>query len=167
MPRRNPERRRPEERWAAERIEWEQKQRGWTNAQLAEAMTKVGCHLDPSAMYKIYRGSPRRSISVEELAAFSEVLDVPVQDLLQPVRVHYSKQLNTLLERLKGEQIELTRQYAIVDQTIRELVLLSADVNALSFRLVAAAARREACMYELTDICLEVEEALEHQEERA
>lgn len=49
---------------------------------LAGRMTSFGCPIRPSALFKIEKGQPRRKISVDELVAFSQVLGVPVEQLV-------------------------------------------------------------------------------------
>ena len=55
--------------------------RGWSCAAMAEAMTNQGCHIDPSAIYKI-EGQPRRRITVDELVAFARIVGSTVDELL-------------------------------------------------------------------------------------
>ena len=83
MPRPNQERTIGAESALAFRIESERGARGWSLATLAEEMTAVGCPIDASAIYKIEKGSPRRRITVDELAALSRVWAIPMDRLVQ------------------------------------------------------------------------------------
>jgi hypothetical protein len=47
-------------------------------------MTKAGCAINGSALYKIEKGVPRRRITVDEHVAFASVFEVPMEDLLTP-----------------------------------------------------------------------------------
>lgn len=69
----------------AERVAQEREAAGLSYEKLAEKMTEAGCAIQGSALYKIEKGNPRRRVTVDELLAFSEVFDIPVDDLLTPV----------------------------------------------------------------------------------
>lgn len=84
MPRPNPPRAIGGERDLARRIGHERESRGMTYEGLAALMTKAGCPIQPSAIYKIEKAEPPRRITVDELVAFAEVFAVPVQNLLLP-----------------------------------------------------------------------------------
>jgi len=72
MPRANPRQPGPEER-AAKRIEHERTKRGWSTAELARRMTEEGVPVNQSSIYKIEKGSPRRTISLDEAHALVSV----------------------------------------------------------------------------------------------
>lgn len=97
MPRPNRPRSVQAEAHLARRILLEREGRGWTYDGLAERMTKSGCPVDPSAIYKIEKGKPPRRIVVDELVAFAQVFGVPVEDLLLPPELAAQKQLTELV----------------------------------------------------------------------
>lgn len=84
MPRPNAPRTVFAEAHLASRITIEREALAMTYEGLAERMTRVGCPIDRTAIYKIEKGTPRRRIVVDELVAFAKVFGVPVQDLLLP-----------------------------------------------------------------------------------
>lgn len=98
MPRPNRPRSIASEENVARRIAYEREQRGWSYAGLASRMTKVGCAIDQSALYKVENSTPRRRISVDELVALSTVLDIPVDELLVPPEIATDKRALELLE---------------------------------------------------------------------
>lgn len=58
---------------------------GWTLETTARRLADVGCPLHSSAVFKIERG--QRRIGVDELVAFSKILDISVDELLSPVEL--------------------------------------------------------------------------------
>jgi len=93
MPRPNPPRSIAGERSLARRIGHERERRAMTYEGLAARMTKAGCPIQASALYKIEKSDPPRRITVDELVAFSEVFATPVQDLLLPPEVVAKEEL--------------------------------------------------------------------------
>ena len=66
----------------ARRIAYERKERAWSPGGLADLMTKAGCAMKQSAVWKIENGEPRRKITVDELLGFGRVFDLSVEELL-------------------------------------------------------------------------------------
>ena len=66
MPPKNAGRSGTREDLLAERISRLREERGWTYEALARRMTMAGCPIQPSAIYKTEKGSPRRRVVVEE-----------------------------------------------------------------------------------------------------
>lgn len=85
MPRQNKPRTLGSEDTLAKRIAFEREQEDMTYDALARAMTEAGCPVDRSAIHRIEKGSPRRTISVDELVAVSVVFGKTVEDMLRPV----------------------------------------------------------------------------------
>jgi transcriptional regulator with XRE-family HTH domain len=85
MPRVNPGRSLRSEQNLARRISLERTRRGWTLETTARRLADVGCPLHSSAVFKIERG--QRRIGVDELVAFSKILDISVDELLSPVEL--------------------------------------------------------------------------------
>lgn len=100
----------------ADRIAHERQSRGWTMQQLADRMDEVGCTMHHTAIYKIEKGKPRRSVSFEEATAFAQVFDVSLDDLAMPVELVAETELLSLVARL----VELQRdEYRIDRQRLR------------------------------------------------
>ncbi len=79
MPRPNPPRTLAGEDTLRRRIAYEREQRGWSPAGLASRMTKAGCPIQQSAIWKIENAG--RQIKVTELLALQRVFDVPMEEL--------------------------------------------------------------------------------------
>lgn len=84
MPRPNQPRSIVSEQALARRIAHERESRGMSYEGLASRMTRAGCPIQASAIYKIEKSDPPRRIVVAELVAFSQVFSVPVEQLLLP-----------------------------------------------------------------------------------
>lgn len=84
MPRPNKNRTIGAEDALAQRIAVERTARGWSYQDLADAMTEAGCPIQASAIYKVEKGSPRRRVTVNELAALSDAWAIPMDRLVQP-----------------------------------------------------------------------------------
>jgi hypothetical protein len=59
-------------------------------------MTKAGCPINGSGLYKIEKTDPPRRITVDELVALAEVFNVTVEDLLMPPEVAARRELVAL-----------------------------------------------------------------------
>lgn len=97
MPRPNPHRSIASEQSLARRIAYERESRGMSYDGLALRMSKAGCPINASALYKIEKADPPRRITVDELVALSRVFGVPIADLLEPPERLLSKELLGLL----------------------------------------------------------------------
>lgn len=98
MPRPNRDRTVLAEENLARRIAFEREARGWTYEGTAKRMTNIGCPIQPTAIYKIEKGQPRRRISVDELVAFAKVFDFDVEEMLLPVGAVLNDAAKTYLE---------------------------------------------------------------------
>ncbi len=157
----NPNRRRPEEWWAAQRIAFEQRRRRWSNAELATRLTAAGCPIDQSAISKIYKGKPKpRAISTNELAAFAQVLELPVAELLRPLRSALSAQANDLLEELDERRSDVVKAASAAQDVLRRVALFTGDVEALDVRFMDALVAQESALVLVVDLLLEAEAAL-------
>lgn len=65
----------------ARRIALEREQRGWSPAGLASRLTRIGCPMTQSGIWKIENGEPRRRITFDEAVAFAEVFEISLADL--------------------------------------------------------------------------------------
>lgn len=97
MPRPNQPRSIASEDALARRIGFEREARGWSPQGLAARMTKAGCPIQASAIYKIEKGDPPRRITVDELVAFSRVFALPVDHLLLPPELVVADELAELV----------------------------------------------------------------------
>src|SRR5258708_10614078 len=61
----------------ARRVEYERGTRGWSREDLARRMTEAGAAVNQSAIYKIEKGEPRRTISLDEAHALAKVFGFP------------------------------------------------------------------------------------------
>jgi len=83
----------------ARRITYEREQRSWSPGGLANLMTKAGCPIGQSAIWKIENGNPRRKITVDELLTFAKVFEVEVTNLLLPPELAARPDLLVLIEK--------------------------------------------------------------------
>ncbi|MFV0634909.1 helix-turn-helix domain-containing protein [Demequina sp.] len=83
----------------ADKIRIERTARGWSYGALSRELGRVQCKIAASSLHRIERGTPRRTISAEELFAFAEVFDLDVARLAQPASEHFRARAATLLER--------------------------------------------------------------------
>lgn len=121
MPRPNPGRSLRTERDLARRISHERERLGMSYAGLAERMTRAGCPINQSALYKIEKGVPPRGISVSELVALSDVFGVPVQDLLLPVDLVLTARTRELLSKWDEAVIEATEASSRAEEAWTQL----------------------------------------------
>jgi transcriptional regulator with XRE-family HTH domain len=109
MPRPNQPRSIASEQALARRIADEREARGWSYDGLASRMTKVGCAIQSSAIYKIEKSDPPRRITVDELVGFSEVFGIPVDQLLLPPELAAKKELVKLITAWDAARVEAAR----------------------------------------------------------
>lgn len=100
MPRPNPHRSLKSEGDLARRVAYERDLRGWSHAGLAERLTRAGCPIQASAIWKIENGQPRRRITVDEMLAFAEVFGSKVEDLLRPPELILGERVRALLDEM-------------------------------------------------------------------
>lgn len=83
----------------AQRIRAERERRGWTYEALASRMEAVGCPIQPSAIYKVEKGKPRRRVTVDEFVALANVFELELADLLLPIELVSDREARRLLDR--------------------------------------------------------------------
>jgi len=154
----NEGRRRLEDSYVARRLDHEQKKRGWSNAKLAQRMGRAGCAMDPSALSKIKAG--KRKINVEELASFAQVLAVSVQDLLKPLELALSTEINEVLEELDERRHALMEASNAAAAAVQKVCLLVTQAGHLTPKMLQAAVRQETAMLHMIDVMLEAEAAI-------
>lgn len=123
----------------ARRVEYERKRRGWSQERLAALMAKAGVPVHQSAISKIERTTDRRAIAVDEALAFARVFEIPVLEMLQPVKAAMSAEVERLwkqllhdtelarLAQIKADEArlglgELLEQHPDADPVLKELV---------------------------------------------
>lgn len=121
MPPRNPNRALLTESALAARVAAEREKRGWTYEGLAVRMGQAGCPINQSGLYKIEKGEPRRRITVDELVAFSEVFQVPVDQLLLPPDLALSREAAVLLIAWYNAQSAEVRAKADTESALASL----------------------------------------------
>ena len=73
---------------------------------LAKRMAEVGCPIQPSALHRIEKGTPRRKVSVDELVAFSEVFGKSIQDLISLPRGELDEQVQEALASFVSDHMQ-------------------------------------------------------------
>lgn len=91
------------EKNVAQRVAYEREQRGWSYAGLALRMTKAGCKIDQSALYKIEKADPPRRITVDELVGFAEVFGLTLVELTTPLDTVISTKMQELLANCRRD----------------------------------------------------------------
>lgn len=76
----------------AERVATLRTERDWSYEGLAKRMTDAGCTIQPSALFKIEKGEPRRRITVDELYGFVRVFGTTVDDLMASTELRAQQQ---------------------------------------------------------------------------
>ncbi|MPY38489.1 helix-turn-helix transcriptional regulator [Streptomyces phyllanthi] len=66
---------------AAARIQFEREIRGWSTNRLSDEMNAAGYVMNPSAVWRIEKGTPRRRIHLEEAIGFAAVFGLPLEEL--------------------------------------------------------------------------------------
>lgn len=97
MPRPNAPRSIASENALARRVAHEREAAGMSYEGLASRMTKVGCAIQASAIYKIEKADPPRRITVDELVGFGKVFGLPVEQLLLPPELVAADELAELV----------------------------------------------------------------------
>jgi len=70
------------ETYLAQRLAQERERLRMSYDGLAERMTAAGCAIHPSALFKVEKGKPARRVTVNELVTLSEVLGIPMNELV-------------------------------------------------------------------------------------
>lgn len=118
MPQRNPNRTLDLETQVARRIAAARDARDWSYAELAKRMERVGCAIQPSALFRIEKGDPPRKISVNELGALALVFDIPPQDLLDATDSAAHLDVQRAVTGVTDAMRELNAALADLEETI-------------------------------------------------
>jgi transcriptional regulator with XRE-family HTH domain len=115
----------------ARRVAYERERRGWSPGGLARLMTKAGCPMNQSSIWKIENGEPRRKITVDEAIAFAKVFETTLEELLTPPDLIAQTAAAERALRLLGHYGERFEAAAIAlarcDETAAELEEVLAD----------------------------------------
>jgi transcriptional regulator with XRE-family HTH domain len=82
MPRQNPRPDTSAEAIVARNVQWRREARGWSMAELASRMAAAGSPVNQTAIHKIEKGEPRRTISLNEALALAQAFGITVAELL-------------------------------------------------------------------------------------
>jgi transcriptional regulator with XRE-family HTH domain len=131
MPRPNRGRTLNVEASVARRIAYERDRRNWTNDGLASRMTLHGCGMHPSAIHKILRLDQPRRITANELAAFAEVFEIGLDELIKPPEVLLEGRAKATFEQWANAVAESDRAHQELARAEAEVVqLLAANPDA-------------------------------------
>jgi transcriptional regulator with XRE-family HTH domain len=137
MPKRNAPAALTHETAVADRITRERDLRGWSLEVTAKRMTDAGCPINPSAIYKIESGEPRRRVTVNELVAFAIVFELPIAELVLPAGVA-DQEVRMLRDELHAAKMEY---YRLQDRMLAAKARLGRAEEALRLATGAAAER--------------------------
>lgn len=121
MPRPNPGRTLKYEEFAAGNIARLRADRDLTYEALAAKMTGVGCPIQPSALFKIEKGTPPRKVTINELVAFGMVFGVPVVELLEDPGAEPSLEMGRILHRAEEAHRAVVAAQEDLDEAVREM----------------------------------------------
>jgi hypothetical protein len=116
--------------------------------------------MDQSAIHKIIKKG--RRVTVNELVAFSEVLEVSINELLLPLEIALSRELNDLLVELTVHREAYAEAAVPLTVTIRKISQRMFQNGWFTPRLLDALDAQERAMLNLIDIALEAELAIEN-----
>lgn len=88
--------------------------RDWSPAGLASRMTKAGCPMKQSAIWKIENGEPRRRITFDEAVTFARVFEVPLEDFAVPPELVQA-------EAAASTVVEMQFQLQYIENTAEQL----------------------------------------------
>lgn len=124
----------------AARILLERERLGKSPAELAEWMTKAGCPMTQSGIWKIENGNPRRRITFDEAVAFAKVFGMTLQELAQPPEVVHADRASDLVVQLRQDaetRIVLQDRWGASVEEIGDL--MAADPTGLVCEVVNSA----------------------------
>jgi len=116
--------------------------------------------MDQSAIHKIIKAEPPRKITVNELAAFADILEVPVESLLQPLETALSAKANALLDELHSSRTALMKASGAASKVVREIGVFLGSAQQLDSQVIDAMVKQDTAMVNLIDVLIEAEAAL-------
>jgi transcriptional regulator with XRE-family HTH domain len=120
MPRPNKARTVLAETYLAQRLAQERERRGMSYEGLAERMTAAGCAIQASALFKVEKGKPPRRVTVDELVALSEVLGIPMNELVSDPSKQWSARAWELHELMNIQFAAFAEAQAMADKANAE-----------------------------------------------
>jgi transcriptional regulator with XRE-family HTH domain len=90
------------------RITLLREQREWTADALAQRMTDAGCPMDRATIYKIEKGTPPRTIDVDELVAFAGVFGLTVTQMLSDPDLELDEKVAALYDQWRAHTAAAT-----------------------------------------------------------
>lgn len=151
------------EAFVAVHVERAMQERDMTYQELSHAMATAGAPLSISSIHRMLKGQPRRRIHVNELVALSQVLHIPLADLMQPTEGQLARQVELLIRRLDGHIKAYRAEAEKASEVIRQMALVMAAGDQVTKRLVVAAALHESAVMNLIDVAVEAEDRLRSQ----
>jgi transcriptional regulator with XRE-family HTH domain len=120
------------------RIQYEREQRGWTMEALAQRMKDAGCPIHHTAVYKIEKGRPQRTVSFEEAVGFATVFGLTLDELAVPPLMARNREARRLLDELfaatkAGQEAaaRITEAEARLGHLLRDVPELVGEVRTL------------------------------------
>lgn len=86
------------------RIAYEREKRGWTYEALARHMSRAGCPVPASALFKIEKGDPPRRINVDEFMTVARVFRIDPIELLRHPDELENEALRSAMEELRDAE---------------------------------------------------------------
>jgi hypothetical protein len=138
MPRLNRGRTLNVEASVARRIAYELDRRSWTNDGLASRMAVHGCAMHPSAIHKILRPDHPRRITANELAAFAEVFEIGIDELIKPPEVLLEGQAKATFDQWAIAAAESDRAHQELVRAEAEVVQFLAEIPGATYAIEQA-----------------------------
>ena len=105
-----------------ERVRREMAAKEWTVPELSRQMESNGCPIQPKSLYRVFDDEQPRTITADEMIAFSRVFDVSLDDLITPIALldndraqelvkefqDIANDLDSLIDRALTAEAELT-----------------------------------------------------------
>ena len=153
---------RPEQDYLRQRLRYEREKRGWSRAQLSKVLQNFRCDLSEQVLHNMEEpspGRPPRRVTVDELAAFAELYELTLEDLLKPPHIAMADEVASLLESLGAHQRALLRAWQGLSDDVRQLMLL-VPTGWMTARTLEAMAGAEQNLRKVIDPVLDLEDAL-------
>ena len=88
---------------------------------LAARMTRAGCPINASALYKIEKADPPRRITVDELVSLRKVFEMELADLVVDPYIAASGKLRVLFEATLDAHDAASQAYDLLEETAATL----------------------------------------------
>lgn len=121
MPRPNRNRTMRQEANVRRRIAYERARKGMSYDGLADRMTRAGCAINQTALYRLENAEPPRKISVNELFAFAEVFELSVAELTVPPELIEEREVFAALDQWREATAVAGRANQGLDESLEHL----------------------------------------------